>query len=248
MTAASIPLCQRLGSFAAAPGEIPGVVSDIALWQLQQYAVASMAQSRAAQTALLDRAWARDRGPWSVFRDAAGVFSADAVWTEPVFCTIQTVIVPALHACGRENLTAALAVAAEVTCRLHVALQPRLAVRHTPSYTVLGPLGAAVAVAKAGGGTASQIANAIAVAGSLACGASEIADSDAGAYLAGWAAQNGLLAGQLGIAGFTGPALALEGERGLFKAFAGGWDSTAAPVVDGLGTDWLLADLVRPGA
>jgi hypothetical protein len=248
MTAPQVPLCQQLGSFAAAPGEVPAAVTDIAVRQLRLSATVGTAGPNAAQAAVLERAWPGDPNGWLAFRDAAAVFSANAAWADPVGCTLRTVIVPALRACGGEDPTTALAVAAEVTCRLHRALQPELTVRHTPSYTVLGPLGAAVAVARAGGGTADQIANAIAVAGSLACSASEIADSNTGAYLAGWAAQSGLLAGRLGIAGFTGPASALEGERGLFKAFAGGWDSTAAPVVDGLGADWLLTDLVRPGA
>lgn len=244
MTAPQVPLCQQLGSFAAEPGEVPAGVIDIAVRQLELFATACAAGSNAAQAAVLGRAWSNDPGGWQAFRDAAAVFSADAAWADPVGCTIRTVIVPALRACGGQESTTALAVAAEVTCRLHMALQPELTVRHAPSYTVLGPLGAAVAVARAGGGTASEIANAITIAGSLACGASEIADSSTGAYLAGWAAQSGLLAGQLGIAGFTGPASALEGERGLFKAFAGGWNSVAAPLADGLGADWLVIDVL----
>jgi hypothetical protein len=241
MTAPPVPVCQQLGSFAAAPGEVPAVVLDIARRELRLPVPSGAAGLGATQAAVLDRAWPRDPGDRSAFRDAAGLFSADTAWADPVGCTIRTVIVPALRANGGEDPTTALAVAAEVVCRLYAALRRELAVRCAPSYTVLGPLGAAVAVAKAVGGTAGQIANAIAVAGSLACGAKEVADSNAGAYLAGWAAENGLLAGQLAIAGFTGPALALEGERGLFKAFAGGWDSTTAPVVEGLGKHWLLA-------
>jgi hypothetical protein len=231
-------LCRQLGSFAAAPGEVPTVVTAIAARQLRQAAEPVLP---AAATAVLDRAWPDDHIGWPAFRGAAAAFSSSEAWTDPVGCTIQAVIAPALRAGGGDDLVTALAVAAEVTCRLYRVLQHELVARHTPGYAVLGPLGAAVAVARAGGGTAGQIANAIAVAGSLACGVGEIADSDAGGYLAGWAAQNGLLAGQLGIAGFLGPTLALEGERGLFKVFAGGWDSASAPVVDGLGTDWLLA-------
>jgi hypothetical protein len=248
MSATQAPLCQRLGSFAAAPGQVPAAVTSIVLRQLELSRTAAAAGSQEAPAAVLGRVWPGDPGGWAAFRDASAAFSADAIWADPIGATIRTVIAPALRAYGGDEPATALAVAAEITCRLYTALQAEMTARHTPSYTVLGPLGAAVAVARAGGGTADQIANAIAVAGSLACGASEVADSPAGAYLAGWAAQSGLLAGQLGMAGFTGPASALEGQRGLFKAFAGGWDSVAAPVAEGLGADWLLARVTGFGA
>lgn len=240
MTAAQIPLCQRLGSFAAAPGDVPAVVIDLALRQLE---ISATSVRGGEPDAVLERAWPVDSGLWAAFRDASAVFRPNAIWTDPIGSTIQAVIIPALQTCGGEEPAVALAVAAEVTCRLHTAaLRAEMIIRHTPGYSVLGTLGAAVAVARAGGGTADQIANSIAVAGSFACGASEMADSPAGSFLAGWAAQNGVLAGQLGLAGFTGPTSALEGQRGFFKVFAGGWDSTAAPLVEGLGRDWMVAE------
>lgn len=239
MTAAQIPLCQQLGSFAAAPGEVPPVVIDLALRQLE---ISATAGRSGEPGAVLERAWPVDSGLWAAFRVASAVFRPNAIWTDPIGSTIQAVIIPALQTCGGEEPAIALAVAAEVTCRLHATLQAEMVIRHTPAYSVLGTLGAAVAVAKAGGGTADQIANSIAVAGSFACGASEMADAPAGSFLAGWVAQNGVLAGQLGLAGFTGPTSALEGQRGFFKVFAGGWNSTAAPLVEGLGRDWMLAE------
>jgi hypothetical protein len=247
MTERQASLGQQLAAFAAAPGQVPAAAIDIARSQLLLSVAASVAGSGAPQTAVVGRAWCDDPGGCMAFRNATAAFSQSPQSGDPVGCTIRTVIVPALCAGGGGELLSALAVAAEVTCRLLTVLDPVLSARRAPVHTVLGPLGAAVAVARAAGGTAAQIADAIAVAGSLACGAGEIADADSGAYLAGWAAQSGLLAGQLGTRGFTGPIEALEGERGLFKAFAGGWDSTAAPVVDELGVDWLLLDMVRPG-
>jgi hypothetical protein len=246
MTGRQVSLGQQLAAFAAAPGQVPAAAIDIARWQLLLSVAASVAGSGTPQTAVVGRAWAGDRGSCTAFRNATAAFTESPQSADPVGRTIRTVIVPALCAGGGGELLSALAVAAEVICRLYTVLEPALSARRTPVHTVLGPLGAAVAVARAAGGTAAQIANAIAVAGSLACGAGEIADAGSGAYLAGWAAQSGLLAGQLGIRGFTGPAEALEGERGLFKAFADGWDSVAAPVLHGLGVDWLLLDLVRP--
>ena len=247
MTTGDASLAQRLGAFAAEPGRVPDAVLDIARSQLLLSVAAGVAGSAAPQTKVVGRVWTGDHPGSTAFRNATAAFLGRPQAADRVDHTIGTVVVPALCACGGGDLLFALAVAAEVTCRLYTALERALTARRTPLNSVLGPIGAAVAVARASGGTATQIANAIAVAGSLACGAGEIAGTGSGAYLAGWAAQNGLLAGRLGVRGFTGPIEALEGQRGLFQAFAGGWDSVAAPVVDGLGATWVLLDLVRPG-
>jgi 2-methylcitrate dehydratase PrpD len=60
----------------------------------------------------------------------------------------------------------------------------------------------------------------------------------------GWAAHAGVLAARLAQAGMTGPQTALEGDRGLFKRFAGSEHGAArfAGMIDDLGTRWHLPD------
>src|SRR4029077_16930189 len=65
---------------------------------------------------------------------------------------------------------------------------------------------------------------------------------------AGWAAHAGVVATLLARGGFTGPATVLEGEHGLYAAFAGGHDTARlAGLLDSLGREWeLLALTLKP--
>jgi 2-methylcitrate dehydratase PrpD len=60
---------------------------------------------------------------------------------------------------------------------------------------------------------------------------------------AGAAAQSGIRAALLAESGFTGPATVLEGEHGFYKAFAPSRTPDFAPLMDGLGTRWVLETL-----
>ena len=60
----------------------------------------------------------------------------------------------------------------------------------------------------------------------------------------GWAAHAGVLAARFAQAGMTGPETALEGDRGLFRRFAGsaGAADRFAGMIDDLGVRWHLPD------
>lgn len=92
---------------------------------------------------------------------------------------------------------------------------------HAPGLT--GPLGAAVVAGKLLGLDADKMTNALGIAGSLASGLLEFANSGSGGMVKrlhlGRAAEGGILAATLAQDGFTGPATVLEGEDGFLRAF-----------------------------
>jgi 2-methylcitrate dehydratase PrpD len=60
---------------------------------------------------------------------------------------------------------------------------------------------------------------------------------------AGWAAQSGIRAALMARAGFAGPRTVLEGTHGFFHAFAPSRTPDFAPLLDGLGQDWLVPSI-----
>jgi 2-methylcitrate dehydratase PrpD len=111
---------------------------------------------------------------------------------------------------------------------------------------VIGTLGATAGVGVALGLGATQLTQALGIAGSMASGIIE--------YLAegtwpkrlhpGWSAQCGIRAARLAQNGFTGPRSVLEGEHGFFKAFA--IDEVArdySHITRDLGQTWLMSDI-----
>ena len=58
---------------------------------------------------------------------------------------------------------------------------------------------------------------------------------------AGWAAQSGIRAAQMGAAGFKGPGTVFEGVHGLYAAFAPSITPNFAPLTHGLGEAWQAA-------
>jgi 2-methylcitrate dehydratase PrpD len=265
MTAPAGSLGEVLGAFVSAVGSPPPGVVAIARAELLQSIADSIAGSGSAQSSVVGRAWTSEaadaialapRGRWTsadyaAFQNASSAFSRQAPTVGPVTRTLRTVVVPALCASIRWDRTSgmellsALAGAAELTCRLHDVLEPSIQVRGLPAFALLGPLGAAAAVARARRGSAVELSNAIAIAGSLASGVAEIGESSTGAYLAGWAAQSGLLAGGLGVGGFSGPKQALEGERGYFRSFTGHrLPGGIGGVADDLGRAWRMTGVL----
>jgi 2-methylcitrate dehydratase PrpD len=253
-------LAHTLAAFAASADPVPQSVVDIVKSELLLALTAGLAGARTGQPDVVARAWrpsqvtvatgyAPEGQPefagYAAFYTAASVYAGSPARTASELTT-RAVIVPALCASrpwadftGAEFVSA-LAVATEIVCRLGSMLAEPLKARQVPAYTVLGPLSAAVAVARAAGGSARELANAIAVAGSLACGIGEADGDGTGPYLAGWAAQSGLLAGELAVGGFTGPAEAIEGQRGLLMAFSGSRERPVGDAVAGLGSEWRL--------
>jgi 2-methylcitrate dehydratase PrpD len=158
------------------------------------------------------------------------------------------VIVPAvLAAAEHRGLSGAsavkgIAVGVELMCRMSlVAPQATHKACFHPT-AIFGAPAAAAGVAAALGLAPEKIVNAIGVAGSLASGIIEyLADGSSTKRLhAGQAAQSGIRAAFLAEGGFTGPATVIEGQHGFYKAFAPSKTPDFVPLLDGLGTRFVL--------
>src|SRR5271166_5068417 len=110
---------------------------------------------------------------------------------------------------------------------------------HAPGTT--GPFGAAVAAGRLLRLDADAMANALGIAGSLACGLMEFARSGTGAMVKrlhlGRAAESGVLAASLAAEGFDAPASVLEGEFGFLRVFCGD-EFDRAELTRGLGESY----------
>src|SRR6195256_4074800 len=157
------------------------------------------------------------------------------------------VVVPAvLAACERYHLhgQAALlgiAVGVETICRLGLVVPKAVHRAGFHPTAVFGAIAAAAGVGAALKLDAHQLANALAIAGSMASGIIEyLSDGSSTKRLhAGWAAQSGLRAALLARAGFTGPRTVFEGVHGLFNAFAPTREGNYGALTDGFGERWL---------
>jgi 2-methylcitrate dehydratase PrpD len=145
---------------------------------------------------------------------------------------------------GRRTLLG-IACGLEMVCRINHVAPGAIHRAGFHPVGVLGPFGATVGVGVALGLDARQLALALGVAGSLSSGISEFLT--AGAWTKrlhpGWAASSGLRAALLGRAGFVGPTTVLDGRHSLFNAFAPSAVPDHRPLLDGLGTDWLMEDI-----
>jgi 2-methylcitrate dehydratase PrpD len=157
------------------------------------------------------------------------------------------VIVPAVLAIAEDRglagdaLVKGCAVGIEILCRMSL-VAPQAT--HRASFhptAVMGAPAAAIAVATCLGLPASQVTQALGIAGSLSSGIIEyLADGSSTKRLhAGAAAQAGIRAALLAAAGFTGPATVFEGQHGFYKAFAPSLAPNFHPLVDALGTEWV---------
>ncbi len=161
------------------------------------------------------------------------------------------VVVPAvLAACEREGLPGAAAlrgivVGAELMCRLSLVAPKAIHAAGFHPTAVLGTLAAAGGVAAALGLPADRAVAALGIAGSLASGIIEyLAEGTWTKRMhAGWAAQSGIRAALMARAGFLGPRTVLEGTHGFFHAFAPSRTADFAPLLDGLGRDWLVPSI-----
>jgi 2-methylcitrate dehydratase PrpD len=107
---------------------------------------------------------------------------------------------------------------------------------------VFGAVAAAGAVGAALAMPAPAIASALGIAGSMASGIIEyLAEGTWTKRMhAGWAAQSGLRAALMARGGFVGPRTVFEGTHGLYRAFAPSVPPDFAPLLDGLGTTWVV--------
>lgn len=168
-----------------------------------------------------------------------GPVHAGAVILPAVLAAAERHCVP-----GRTALRA-VAIGAELTCRLSVVV-PKAA--HKAGFhptAVFGAIGAAAAAGTVLGLSQAQLVNALGIAGSMASGIIE--------YLAegtwtkrlhpGWAAQSGYRAARLAQGGFTGPRTLFEGTHGLFHAFAHKVPGDWSALLDGFGAEWVASSI-----
>jgi 2-methylcitrate dehydratase PrpD len=158
------------------------------------------------------------------------------------------VVVPAVLAAAEHRglsgdaVVKGIATGVEIMCRMSlVAPQATHKACFHPT-AIFGAPAAAVGVAAALGLAPARIAQAVGIAGSLASGIIEyLADGSSTKRLhAGAAAQSGIRAALLAANGFTGPATVLEGRHGFYRAFAPSKTPDFAPLMDELGTRWVL--------
>jgi 2-methylcitrate dehydratase PrpD len=144
-------------------------------------------------------------------------------------CHTSAVLVPTVLALaeserldGRKALTALVA-GYEAMIRIGMAAPGRFHERGWHATAVCGAFGAALAAGKSLGLDAGRLTAALGVAASMASGVMEFLED--GSWVKrlhpGWAAQSGIQAAALASEGFTGPATALEGRLGFYRAALG---------------------------
>ncbi|MSO82900.1 MAG: MmgE/PrpD family protein [Acidobacteria bacterium] len=161
------------------------------------------------------------------------------------------VIVPAvLAACEREGLggerfLVGVVSGVELMCRL--SLVAPMATHNAGFHptAVFGALAAAGAVGAALRLPPEQISSSLGIAGSMASGIIEyLAEGTWTKRMhAGWAAQSGLRAALMARGGFVGPRTVLEGVHGVYRAFAPSVKPDFAPLLDGLGSRWVMSSV-----
>ncbi len=161
------------------------------------------------------------------------------------------VIVPSMLALAEtRNLDRAatlrgIAVGAELMCRLSLVAPQAIHKAGFHPTAVIGALAAAGGASAALGLDDARFAGAMGIAGSLASGIIEyLADGSWTKRLhAGAAAQAGLRAALMAENGFVGPRTVLEGSHGFFKAFAPSRTADFTPLLDGLGSKWIMEQI-----
>lgn len=155
----------------------------------------------------------------------------------------------ALNSSGKDVI-AAIAVGLEVTVRIGMAGYDADAgnskfFEHGQHATsICGALGSAVAASLLLGATKDEIRNVLGIVASMSAGIIE-ANRTGGTVKrlhCGWAAHSAVTAAELVRAGFTGPPTVFEGRFGFFEAFLHG-HFDAIPILDGLGTAWVVPDI-----
>jgi 2-methylcitrate dehydratase PrpD len=167
------------------------------------------------------------------------------VHTSCVAVTTALALGEAAGASGRAMLEAAIA-GVEVMCRVGLAVPGALHARHFHPTAITGGFGAVAAAGRLQRLSEAQLTHALGIVGSQAAGIIEyLADGSWTKRMhAGWAAHAGVVATLLAREGFTGPATVLEGEHGLFAAFAGGHEAARlGGLLESLGRVWELEAL-----
>jgi len=139
---------------------------------------------------------------------------------------------------GRD-LMLAYQLGVEVECKVAEAIFPRHYQQGFHSTATCGAIGAAAAAAKLLDLDRDAVRRALAIAASQAGGLRENFGTMTKPFHAGRAAESGVVAAELAALGFTASPIALEADRGFFRAAGGGYDAAA---IDGrLGNPWTFA-------
>jgi 2-methylcitrate dehydratase PrpD len=160
-------------------------------------------------------------------------------------CHVSSVVAPAVLALAEsERLSGRVALAAlvagsEAMIRIGMAAPGGFHERGWHATAVCGVFGAALAAGKCLGLDAGRLTAALGIAASMASGVMEFLED--GSWVKrmhpGWAAQSGIQAAVLAQQGFTGPATALEGRLGFYRAALGECPDVAKQL-DSLGVEW----------
>jgi 2-methylcitrate dehydratase PrpD len=167
------------------------------------------------------------------------------VHTGCVAVTTALAVGEAMGAAG-PTILEALVAAVEVMCRVGLVVPGALHARHFHPTAIAGSFAAAAAAGRIYGLSEDQLVRAFGICGSQAGGIIEyLRDGSWTKRLhAGWAAHSGVVAAHLAHAGFTGPETVLEGEHGLYAAFAGGHEpDRLEEQLQSLGRVWELERL-----
>ena len=139
---------------------------------------------------------------------------------------------------GRDAMTA-YQVAVEAECKVAEAILPRHYQNGFHSTATCGAIGAAAAAARVLGLDVEATRRALSLAASQAGGLRENFGTMTKPFHAGRAAESGVVAAELAALGFTASPIALEADRGFFRAAGGGY---SAEMIDGkLGHPWTFA-------
>ncbi|HTY77859.1 MAG TPA: MmgE/PrpD family protein [Candidatus Bathyarchaeia archaeon] len=160
-------------------------------------------------------------------------------------CHGSAVLVPTVLALAESErlsgstVLTALVAGYEGMIRLGMAAPGRFHARGWHATAVCGAFGAALAAGKCLGLDANRLTAALGIAASMASGVMEFLED--GSWVKrihpGWAAQSGIQAAVLAQQGFTGPATALEGRLGFYRAALGEAPDVATHMKN-LGTEW----------
>lgn len=162
-----------------------------------------------------------------------------------------TVIVPAVLAVAEARglsgarAFAGIAAGIEIMCRMGAVAGTGLHKAGFHPTAVVGALGATAAVGVTLGLDRDALARSFGLAGSMSAGIIEyLADGSWTKRMhAGWAAQAGIRAAEMGAAGFAGPLSVFEGTHGFYAAFAPSIKPDLELLAGELGSRWETAQL-----
>ncbi|MGH9135713.1 MAG: MmgE/PrpD family protein, partial [Acidimicrobiales bacterium] len=273
----TVGLVEHLAAFAhAVPGTAPRAVVDGVRQRLLDTIGVQVAATRldtSAAAARFVRAQAgsgqataigiplRVPAPWAAFLNGVLAHSLDYDDTHlPSILHPSASVVPAALAVAEladvegPTLAAAVAAGLEITVRLGMAgydpdaKNSRFFEHGQHATSICGAVGSAASASVLLGHPARRVADAMAIAASMASGVIE-ANRNGGTVKrlhCGWAAHAGVSAALLAGEGFTGPPTVLEGRFGFFQAFLHGW-FRSEELTGELGERWSIADIcVKP--